>query len=261
MVFRDTEQIRAVEGEERKGCAFTSGTGSRTISIIMPALNEEGNIENSIDTAISSAMSCFDDFEIIVVNDGSSDRTLEIVEKKAANNNKIRIISHPKPMGFGASFHTGRKNAKMKYSVMVQGDNPFNKETLKNFFSHTSKSQIVCGYIANVDFRPWTRQVISSLYTRMLNFLLGLNLRYYNGPQIYETAWLRKLDLENSGFGFQAEVLVTALREGKSYIEVPVVYAERLGGGTTKIFKPRNIISVIGTVLRLMRIKKVANSG
>ena len=236
-------------------------TKAKSISIIMPALNEEGNIQGSIDLAVYAAEKHFDLYEIVVVNDGSTDNTLKIVEENMKHNDKIRVISHKTPEGFGASFNTGRKDAKMKYSVMVQGDNPFSKETLQNFFSHTAEAQIVFGYIANVDFRPWTRQVISSLYTKLLNFLLGFDLRYYNGPQIHETAWLRKLELENSGFGFQAEVLVRALKEGKNYIEVPVVCVERPGGGVTKSFKLKNICSVIRTIIRLMKTKEVSGPG
>jgi len=226
-----------------------------SISIIIPALNEEGNIQGSIDDATYAAKKHFDDYEIIVVNDGSTDNTLEIVNRNIKANNKIKVISHLEPQGFGASYNTGRRNARMKYCIMVQGDNPFSKDTLQNFFSYTTKADIICGYIENVDFRPKSRQVISSLYTRLLNWIFKLDLRYYNGPQIHQTAWLKGLALRNSGFGFQAEVLIKAIRDGKSWFEVPVVYTERAGGGATKIFKLKNVLSVINTIFRLMKIK------
>lgn len=224
-----------------------------SISIIMPALDEEGNIQGSIDSAVYAARKHFDDYEIIVINDGSTDNTLGIVKENIARNNKIKVISHPKSQGFGASYDTGRKNAKMEYCVMVQGDNPFNRDTLQNFFSYATKANIVCGYIANPDFRPKSRQIISLLYTRLLNLIFKLNLKYYNGPQIHRTEWLRNLKLKSSGFGFQAEVLINAIKDGQDYIKVPIVYTERPGGGATKIFDLKNIFSVINTICRLMK--------
>lgn len=224
---------------------------TNSISVIIPALNEEENIQGSIDSAIHAAEKYFDDYEIIVVNDGSTDNTLEIVEINMKNNSKVKVISHSEPRGFGASYDTGRKNTIMKYSVMIHGDNVFDKSTLSSVFSNTGKADVVCGFIENVESRNRVRRIVSTLYTKFMNLIFCLNLKYFNGIQIHQTEWLRNLKLKSTGFGFQAELLIKAIKDGKSYVEVPYRHIERPGGGATKAFKLANIISVIKTILHL----------
>ena len=219
-----------------------------SISIIIPALNEEGNIQGSIDSAVYAAEKHFDDYEIIVVNDGSTDDTLKIIEENVKTNDKVNVISHPEPRGFGASYNTGRKNVKMKYCVMVHGDNVFDKNTLSDVFSHVGQADVVCGFIANPESRSRTRRIISTLFTKLMNSIFRLELKYFNGIQIHQTEWLKNLELKSNGFGFQAELLIKALRDGKRYVEVPYIHTERPGGGATKILKLKNIISVIKTI-------------
>lgn len=223
----------------------------KTISIVIPALNEEGNIRATIDAVSCAAREFVDDYEIIVVNDGSSDRTPEIVYDCSKANPRIRMITHEKPKGFGASYNAGRRDAMMKYCMMVHGDNAFPSETLARLFQHAGKTDIVCGFIANPQARTKTRQLISALYTRILNVLFGLKLRYYNGLQIHETEWLKAQELESAGFGFQAELLIKGIGAGRSYIEVPTYHQERPGGGKTKAFRIRNVIQVVTTILSI----------
>jgi cellulose synthase/poly-beta-1,6-N-acetylglucosamine synthase-like glycosyltransferase len=222
-----------------------------SLSVVIPALNEEGNIQGSIDSVTSAAERYFDDYEIIIVNDGSTDRTLEIVQANIEKNPRIRVISHDKPWGFGASYHDGRRHARKTYTVMVHGDNAFDKETLSNFLSKAGKADVVCGYISNPSARNWTRRIISFSYTVAMNLIFGLRLKYFNGLQIHRTAWLKDADVKSDGFGFQAELLIKAIKEGSSYIQVPTIHTERPGGGETKIFKTKNVKSVTATVVDL----------
>jgi hypothetical protein len=84
-----------------------------------------------------------------------------------------------------------------------------------------------------------------------MNFLFRLNLGYFNGIQVHKTEWLKNLKLNSVGFGFQSELLIKAIKEGKTYVEIPYVHVERPGGGATKVFKLKNIFSVIKTIFHL----------
>jgi len=95
--------------------------------------------------------------------------------------------------------------------------------------------------------------MISALYTLVLNALFGLRLRYYNGLQVHQNQWLKGVTLHSSGFSFQAELLIRGIRDRRTYVEVPALHRERPGGGATKIFKLKNIISVVRTVFALYR--------
>jgi len=222
-----------------------------TISVIIPALNEEGNLGGTLEAVTSVVESLFREYEVIVVNDGSRDGTLRIAESWAHRNPRIRVVSHPSPRGFGYSYHSGRRLVTKEHCVMIHGDNAFSRQTLSHFLSHAGKADVICGYIANPESRSWLRRIVSSAYTGLLNALFARRLRYYNGLQIHSTEWLRTMPLESVGFGFQAELLLWAIRTRKRILQVPTWHQERPGGGATKIFKWRNIISVLGTLLRL----------
>lgn len=224
---------------------------NHSLSIVIPALNEEGNIQGSIDSVTSAAERHFDDYEIIVVNDGSTDRTLGIVHENMARNPRIRVISHEKPWGFGASYHDGRRHATKTFTVMVHGDNAFDEDTLGRFFSNAGKADVICGYIANPAARDWTRRAISFSYTTAMNILFCMNLKYFNGLQIHRTDWLQEADIKSDGFGFQAELLIKAIKDGRSYLQVPTIHTERPGGGETKVFKMKNVRSVTRTMAEL----------
>ena len=222
-----------------------------SLSVVIPVFNEEGNIQGSIDSVTCAASVNFQDYEVIVVDDGSSDRTLEIVRANMEKNHRIRVISHEKPWGFGASYHDGRRYATKTYTVMVHGDNAFDKETLSSFFSNAGKADVICGYIANTAVRSQTRRTISFSYTCSLNILFCMHLKYFNGLQIHRTEWLRCTDAKSQGFGFQAELLIKAIKEGRSYIQIPTIHTERPGGGKTKIFEMKNIRSLTRTMVGL----------
>jgi hypothetical protein len=110
---------------------------------------------------------------------------------------------------------------------------------------------VVSGFIENPASRSRLRRAISTAYTWTLNSLFGMRLRYFNGLQIHETSWLRGVTLRSQGFAFQAELLIRALRDGRTHLEVPYRHRERPGGGKTKIFKIGNIVSVIRAILLL----------
>ena len=141
----------------------------------------------------------------------------------------------------------------MGWTVMVQGDGPFSEQTLVSAFERVGQADVVCGYWNNPAERSWLRRLLSRAYTAALNTGLGYRMRYYNGLQVHETAWLQRQTIESSGFGFQAEVLIAALRDGREYVEVPTDYIERPEGGATKIFRLRNLLSVAGTLCGLLR--------
>jgi glycosyltransferase involved in cell wall biosynthesis len=244
----DVLEKRSVGGSRSRPTAASG----HTLSIVIPALNEEGNLGPTLEAVTKVAARYFDDYEVIVVNDGSTDGTLAVAEKAQRENSRIRITSHATPLGFGASYQAGRRLARMTYTIMVHGDNAFGIETLDRVFSAVGRADVICGFIANPTSRTKARQLISSLYTLCLNAIFGYRLKYFNGLQVHRTAWLREVELVSSGFGFQAELLIHALRNGMSYEEVPTLHQERPGGGVTKIFRLKNLVSVARTVLHLL---------
>jgi len=229
-----------------------------SISIIMPALNEEGNIQITIDNVVSAAEKSFSEYELIVINDGSTDRTPEIVQENRQRNPRIQLISNTAPCNIGACYDLGRKRARMKYCVVIHGDNPCSASTLEAFFSHVGQADFLCGYWKDPKERTHLRRILSSSYTRVLNLMLRRKMKYYNGLQLHKTEWAKSVELKSTGFGYQAELLLQALLDGKKYIEIPIAYVERPGpdSGVTKAFRPNNIANVLKTIGRLYALNK-----
>ena len=222
----------------------------RRISVLVPALNEEGNIAptvGAIDQALSETCG---DWEIIVVNDGSSDATGAVAERLQSENPRVRVLHNPRCMGIGHAYDRGCEVARMDYFVYIPGDNTWPYESCRRLFDQAGSADIVVSYALNPEIRDRSRRLVSRAYTLALNLLFGRNLRYYNGLNIFPTAFVRTRPVKTFGFGFQAEVLLKALAAGLTHVEVGLQIDER-AAGSSKAVSLRNILSVTLTVLRL----------
>lgn len=222
-----------------------------TISVIIPALNEEGNIEATVRTVSAAIGTQFQDYEILIFDDGSTDRTGRIADELAKGNPHIRVIHNPQNMGFGHSYIRGVQLACMEYVVMFPGDNEVPLEAVNTILNAIGGADIVVPYISTPQVRPWGRRVVSSAFCGLLNVLFGLSLRYYNGACAHRRVLLQTVSMRTHGFAYMAAILVRLIRTGSSYIEVPMPLQPRQHG-RTKAFRLRNIISVLRTIAELV---------
>jgi dolichol-phosphate mannosyltransferase len=225
----------------------------------MPSLNEEKNIEN----AINSTLSAFDEFnidgEIIVINDGSTDKTQEIVEKMKTDNLKIQIINHDKPFGIGYSFFDGVKKSIADVVVMFPGDNENDPYDALSFFYLMNNVDIIVPFIHNNEVRHRFRRLISSIYRFIINMSFGVNLNYTNGTVFYRRKILDNVTLKSNGFFYQAELLIKLIRKGYLFAEVPNFLSIR-NTGKSKATTLKSLIKVIINYLKLIveiHIKRV----
>lgn len=222
-----------------------------TISFIVPALNEEDNIELAVQQILIAAQDRFSDYEILLVDDGSTDTTGYIMENMAAQNDKIHVIHNQRNLGLGGAYKRGIAAAKFDYVMMVPGDNEHPAAGLADVLSAIGKANIVIPYVINPHNRSYFRRFMSSRYTTLINLLFGLRVRYYNGIVIHRVDLLRQISITTDGFGFNAEILIKLLKQGNSYVEVSTTLNKRKEG-KTKIFQPKNLLSVMRTILHLV---------
>src|SRR3989344_611794 len=116
------------------------------LSIFFPFWNEEKNIENVIKSAIPVANKVAEKWEIIAIDDGSSDKTLRIAEKIAKTNPNIIIASHNSNRGYGASLKSGFEKSKYDLIVFTDGDGQFDFSQVNKFLDKIGKSDMVIGY-------------------------------------------------------------------------------------------------------------------
>ncbi len=201
-----------------------------SLSVIMPALDEEDNIEDSIRATLRAMHKYKIDGEIIIINDGSTDKTLEIVKKIIQKNTQIKLINHKKPEGIGYSFFRGVKESIKDVVVMIPGDNENIPEGTLAFFNLLDGVDIIIPFIYNIEVRHKGRRIISAIYRFIINISFGTNLNYTNGTVFYRRCILDDIKLQSFGFFYQTELLMKLIRKGYLFSEVPNFLSLRNNG-------------------------------
>ena len=227
-----------------------------SLSIIIPAYNEADNILETLEN-VTKALAPLDlEHEILVIDDGSADETAALVTSNLHRFPHVTLLANERNIGFGGSYRRGVDAAALDHIVMVHGDNAWGHETLREFFSHVGEADVISGYTRDMwRSRTVTRTLISKAHTALVNLITRRHLKYYNGLQIHTAAVLKSLRIESSGFGFQPEVLVKALRRANSYIEVPMDLIERKKG-ESKAFRVKNVVDLLHTIQVLCAVER-----
>lgn len=226
-----------------------------SLSVIVPAHNEADNIVGTLGNVTSALSTLAIDHEIIVIDDGSTDRTAALVRGYADGCPQLRLLVNERNMGFGWTYRRGVDAATRDHVVMVHGDNAWGAPTLGELFARVGDADIVIGYTRDMwRSRPLGRTLLSKTFTLVVNLITGRRLKYYNGLQVHRATVLKSLRIESSGYGFQAEVLVKALRRSDTFIEVPMDLTER-ARGDSKAFRWKNAVDVMRTLGRLCDVE------
>jgi glycosyltransferase involved in cell wall biosynthesis len=232
-----------------------------SLSVVIPAYREAENILSTLENVIRALSPLAIPHEILVVDDGSDDGTGTIVAQQLPRLPAVRLLANTRNMGFGWSYRRGVDAAACDHIVMVHGDNAWGAETLRNFFSHLGEADVIVGYTRDMwRSRSWRRTIVSKSFTHLVNLITRRRLQYYNGLQIHQAAVLRNLRIESRGYGFQAEVLVKALRAGATYREIPMDLIER-AHGESQAFRLKNVADVARTLALLFTLQRTPASG
>ncbi|MEH2483562.1 dolichol-phosphate mannosyltransferase [Nitrobacteraceae bacterium AZCC 2146] len=221
--LNSTSSRLATEGLGTASRAFLA----RSISIVIPALNEETVVEGVVRDISKQIAASFTDYEIILINDGSTDKTGDIMERLATELPNVRAIHNPGNIGLGSSYQRGLAEARCDYLMMLCGDGGMPAASLPPIFAAVGSADIVLPFITNLkQIKSPVRYFTSRTYTNLLNILFGQKIKYYNGLPVHRVDLLRQLRINSSGFGFQGEILTKLLRSGCSMTEVGVAGAE-----------------------------------
>jgi glycosyltransferase involved in cell wall biosynthesis len=226
-----------------------------SLSVIIPAYREAENIVGTLENVTSALAPLQLTHEVLVIDDGSTDGTGDIVRSNLDRFPNVTLLVNERNMGFGWTYRRGVQAASLGHIVMVHGDNAWGAATLREFFGEVGKADIIVGYTRGMwRSRTWTRTLISKTFTVLVNLITRRGLKYYNGLQIHQAAVLKTLQIESTGYGFQAEVLVKALRQARSVIEVPMDLIER-EKGESKAFRVKNVVDVLRTLKLLCALE------
>jgi len=223
-----------------------------SITIVIPAFREENNIEAAIDNAVRVVKSVTPDYEIIVVDDGSPDKTGEFARLKAETDPNIRVATNVTNEGFGYSFARGVKMASKEFITVFPGDNDMSAHSLKDLLEARGSADLVISYMQKTNKRSLFRRFVSKTFVVVMNLLFGLNLKYYNGAFICRTSLLKAVPIKSTGLAALAECIVRLLKRGVSW---QPIYFEHIGRRheKSKAFNLKSINAVSKTIWILWR--------
>jgi glycosyltransferase involved in cell wall biosynthesis len=223
-----------------------------TFCFVVPCFNEEDNIGATV-SSIRVAIAARDDYEIILVNDASTDHTLERMRALAAADSHIRVFDNPLNLGFGGSYKRGAKAASATYVMMLPGDDGFPGQSIAEILSHAGEADIIIPIITNRGARHWFRAFASKGFTTLLNWAFWLNVGYYNGAVLQRNELLRSIEITTNSFAYQAEALVKLIARGATYKHCYVSIQERAAGRSSAL-SLKNQIAVWRTILHLLAV-------
>jgi glycosyltransferase involved in cell wall biosynthesis len=221
------------------------------VSIIVPAYNEEGNLTAAVTGLINEFNKITRNYEVIIINDGSTDNTAKIAITLANKFNQIKIINRKINYGFAYSIKEGIKFASKIYLTQYHGDGDASFTYLKQLIGNIKKADLICTYPSNVESRSWVRRFISHCFTALINFIFSQNEKYYNGGFVCKTQLLRNLNLVSQGFTIYAEVKIRLLKKGYTSLEIPFRQVGRKFG-KSKAISYDNFINAIKMIIKLM---------
>ncbi len=224
-----------------------SQNSRRSVSIVIPAFNEEGNIQGAIDSVVTAVSPVVDNYQVIVVDDGSRDHTRAMALEKAKINPKIMVVSNEGNKGFGYSYARGVRLAEMEYVTVFPGDNDMAGDSLAKLVHEIGDTDLVISYMSKTNKRSFFRRVVSKLFVFIMNTLFCLRLEYYNGAFICRTQVLKTIPIKSVGLATLAECLVRMIKAGYSY---KAIYFEHIGRKTdhSKAFKFKSVCAVATTI-------------
>jgi glycosyltransferase involved in cell wall biosynthesis len=207
------------------------------LSYFFPAHNEEANLEGLVAEALATLPTLAETFEIIVVNDGSSDATGRIADDlTAANPGVVRAVHHHVNQGYGAALRSGFRAAQHEHVAFTDGDRQFQVADLGRLIERLAapdQPDVVVGFrIKRAD--PLVRTVYARLYRLANRILFGLRVRDVDcACKLFRRAALEGVSVESGGAFFSAELLIKLQAAGRSVAEVGVPHYARTAGSPT----------------------------
>ncbi len=200
------------------------------LSVVVPCFNEEGNIARVVGQAAEVGQSLASELEIVVVDDGSTDDTSQVLRELRARIPELTIVTHLRNRGYGAAVRSGLDRASMELVFLTDGDGQFDLRELPAAARLLSDHDVVAGY--RVDRSDgWWRGLWGRTWTALVNRVLGLGVRDANCAfKLLPQSLVCSSDLRSDGALISAELIFQARRSELSVGECAVTHLPRRTG-------------------------------
>jgi glycosyltransferase involved in cell wall biosynthesis len=221
------------------------------LSVFFPAYNDAGTIGSLVVTALTTAETLTDDYEVIVINDGSADRTAEILDELARVYPRLRIVHHARNRGYGGALRSGFASSTKDWIFYTDGDAQYDPAEMTELWARRGDDvDLVNGYkIARSD--PFHRIVIGRVYHHTVKILFGLHVRDVDCDfRLMRRSIFDRVALEKDSGVICLEMMKKITDAGFRIAEVPVHHYHRTHG-TSQFFNFRRIARTAVDVLKL----------
>lgn len=235
-------------------------TPFQKLSVFFPMWNEQDYIERAIDAAreeCEDLMSGGDisDYELIIIDDASTDATPEIAAKIAANDHRVRVVRHPENRKLGGSMKSGFAAATGDLVLYTDADLPFDMHDVHKAMRllRYYDADVVSAYRFDRTGEGYVRTVYSFFYNLMVRVLFGVRMRDINFAfKLCRTKIFRHVELKSEGSFIDAELVVKAQKHGYTVIQFGVDYFPRTRGVST-LSSPSVIFKILREARSLRR--------
>jgi len=214
------------------------------LSLVFPAFNEAENLPTLLESAIKTGDKLRVDFEIVIVDDGSQDRSAAVLDAWSRRDPRIRSVHHPTNLGYGAALRAGLREARGKLVFFSDADLQFDLGEIAHLLEHTGDVEIVAGYRAPRR-DPWLRRVIAHAWGSLVRLLFDLPVRDIDCAfKVFRREVLDAIPIESIGAFVNTEILARARAAGFRIKQIPVSHHPRRSG-TQSGAHPRVILRAL----------------
>ncbi|HEX8054582.1 MAG TPA: glycosyltransferase family 2 protein [Thermoleophilaceae bacterium] len=222
----------------------------RGLSIVLPAYNEEQNVRTAVERALGVLEQVAEDYEVIVVDDGSSDGTSDVVRSLVdEHGDRVRLIVHETNIGYGAAIRTGFDCSRYEFVFYTDSDNQFDVAELEYFLPFVEEHDVVIGFRV-YRYDTVLRSIMSWVYNRLVGVLFRTRVRDVDCAfKLMRRQVLDHLSLECDNFFIDTELVARARKWNYRIAQKGVRHYPRLAGATT--VRPSDVPNTLREVLRM----------
>ncbi|MFC1793324.1 glycosyltransferase family 2 protein [Planctomycetota bacterium] len=201
-----------------------------SISVFFPCYNEQENIGRTVEKALEVMEKLNADFEVIIVDDGSSDGTGQIADEIAGRNKRVKVVHHRHNLGYGAALQSGFKTATKELVFYTDGDGQFDINEMPPLLSLMEQHDIVSCYRLNRQ-DSIIRKINGWCWSRLVCLMFGMKIRDIDCAfKLYKREIFDKIELSSTGALIDAEILARAARKGYRITQKGVQHYPRTAG-------------------------------
>jgi glycosyltransferase involved in cell wall biosynthesis len=224
-----------------------------SISLFLPAWNEEDYVERAVTRAVTVLERLTDDFEVLVINDASTDRTREIAEAMAEKDPRVRCITHEVNQKLGGAMKTGFASSTKDIVVYSDMDLPFDLHEVGRalHLMEYLEADMICAFRHDRTSEGPKRIVYSFVYNALITGLFGTHIKDINFSfKVVHRRVLESIELKSQGSFIDAELVVKAVKKGFKVFQMGVDYFPRTRGVST-LASPSVIVKIVRELAQL----------